>query len=65
MFSVKSQAQLDMVMNATRNITVPLCIDPTGAKQQMTVPSDRRVWVLLSGDGKYAPRINGLVIKIH
>lgn len=64
-FNVKTQAQLDMVMDATASVTTPLCIDPTGAKQQMTVPANRRVWVLLSGDGKYTPKINGLTITFY
>ena len=64
-FNVKTQAQLDMVMAATAGVTTPLCIDPTGAKQQMTVPADRRVWVLLSGDGKYTPKINGTIISFY
>ena len=64
-FNVKTQAQLDMVMAATAGVTTPLCIDPTGAKQQMTVPADRRVWVLLSGDGKYTPKINGTIITFY
>lgn len=64
-FNVKTQAQLDTVMNATAGVTTPLCIDPTGAKQEMTVPTNRRVWVLLSGDGKYTPKIRGLIITFH
>ena len=62
-FAVKTQAQLDMVMNATGNVTMPLCIDPTGAKAEMTVPADRKVWVLLSDTGSYCLKINGLKIS--
>ena len=62
MFNVKTQAQLDMVMAATAGLSVPLAIDPTGAKEEMTLPADRKVWVLLSGEGKYRPHIDGLTI---
>lgn len=61
-FNVKTQAQLDMVLAATAEVSIPLCIDPTGAKAEMTLPADRKVWVLLSGTGKYRPKIKGLII---
>ena len=62
-FNVKTQAQLDMVLAATAEVSIPLCIDPTGAKAEMTLPADRKVWVLLSGTGKYRPKIKGLIIS--
>ena len=64
-FNVKTQAQLDMVMNATEGLSVPLCIDPTGAKKKMIIPANRKVWVLLSGEGTYSPHVDGFSIAIR
>ena len=65
-FTVRTQAQLDMVMAATAGVSTPLCIDPDGDKHDvLTIPADRKVWVLLSGNGKYQPKINGLIISFY
>ena len=66
MFKVTTQAQLDNVLAATANVSVPVGIDPDGDKHDvLTLPADRKVWVLLSGNGKYVPKINGLIISFH
>ena len=63
-FAVKTQAQLDSVLAAVPQ-TAMLAIDPTGARQELTLPSDRAIWVWLAGDGKYTPKIKGLMIVFH
>ena len=63
-FAVKTQAALDSVLAAIPASPYPLlAIDPTGASEELTLPSDREVWVRLSGTGKYTPKIKGLVIS--
>ena len=64
-FNVKTQAQLYMVLNATSGITAPLGIDPSGAKETLTLPSNRKVWVLLSGDGSYTAWTKGLKLTVR
>ena len=67
MFKVTSQAQLDTVLAATANISVPIGIDPDVADkhEMLSLPANRKVWVLLSGNGKYIPKVNGLVITFQ
>ena len=64
-FNVKTQAQLDMVLAATDGVSTPLCLDPSGAKEKMVLPADRKAWVLLSGEGEYRPHIDGFIITFH
>lgn len=64
-FNVKTQAQLDMVLAATDGVSTPLCLDPSGAKEKMVLPADRKAWVLLSGEGEYRPYINGFIISFR
>ena len=45
-----------------------LAIDPSDATEVLTMPQDRVVYVRLSGEGrngKYTPKINGLVITFY
>ena len=61
MFAVKTQAQLDSVLAAVPQTTM-LAIDPTGAREELTMPQDRALWVWLSGTGKYTPHFSGFMI---
>lgn len=61
MFAVKTQAQLDSVLAAVPQTTM-LAIDPTGAREELTMPQDRALWVWLSGTGKYTPYFSGFRI---
>ena len=61
MFAVKTQAQLDSVLSAVPQTTM-LAIDPTGAREELTMPQDRALWVWLSGTGKYTPYFSGFRI---
>lgn len=61
MFKVKTQAQLERVLAAVPQTTM-LAIDPTDASEELTMPSDRALWVWLAGTGKYRPRLNGISI---
>ena len=67
MFKVTSQKQLDDVLAATASVSVPIGIDPDVADkhEMLSLPADRKVWVLLSGNGKYIPKVNGLVITFQ
>ena len=58
MFAVKTQAQLNSVLAAVPQTTM-LAIDPTGAREELTMPQDRALWVWLSGTGKYTPYFTG------
>lgn len=67
MFKVNTQAQLDSILAAVP-ASVPLSIDPSDSQTELTVPQGREVYVRLSGDGKqgrYVPKINGLIISFH
>lgn len=63
-FKVKTQAQLDSVLAAVPQ-TAMLAIDPTDAKEELSLPNDRALWVWLSGTGKYRPRLKGLIIVVR
>ena len=67
MFTVNTQAQLDNVLKAVPKSTqLGLVIDPTDDKKEpLTLPADREVWVHLAGNGKYIPKVNGLIITFH
>lgn len=67
---VKTQAALDRVFEAIPASTYPLlAIDASDAREELTVPDGREVYVRLrSGEGKqgrYTPKINGLVISFQ
>ena len=64
MFAVKTQAQLDSVLVAVPQ-TAMLAIDPTGARERLSLPQDRALWVWLSGNGEYRPYIRGLIITFR
>ena len=67
MMKVSTQSQLDSVLAVVPSI-VPFSIDPSDAKETLTVPEGREVYVRLSADGrngKYTPKINGLMITFH
>ena len=52
-FAVKTQAQLDMVLDAVP-VETPLSIDPTGATESLTVmTANRKIYVLLPTNGTY------------
>ena len=65
MFKVETQAQLDSVL-AVVPAHVPVALDASDSKVELTVPQGREVWVRLSADGrqgKYTPKIRGLIIS--
>ena len=64
-FKVNTQAQLDSVLAAVPS-SVPLAIDASDSRVELTVPQGREVWVRLSAEGKqgkYTPKIKGLIIS--
>ena len=66
-FKVNTQEQLDSVLAAvpTSSHTI-LAIDASDSKVELTVPQGREVYVRLSGEGrngKYTPKIKGLIIS--
>lgn len=64
MFKVNTQAQLRTVLDAFP-ASVPLAIDPSDAKEKLTIDQGREVYVRLSADGRngrYTPMVNGLMI---
>lgn len=63
-FKVKTQEQLYSVLAAVPQ-TAMLGIDPSEAKVPLTIPSDRALWVWLPGNGRYTPKINGLIISFY
>ena len=65
MFKVETQAQLDSVLSVVP-AHVPVALDASDSKVELTVPQGREVWVRLSADGrqgKYTPKIRGLIIS--
>ncbi len=69
-FSVTTQAQLDDILEKFPATTYPmLAIDVktsgSGKTEQLTLPSNRELWVHLPGDGRYTPKYNGLIISFH
>ena len=67
MFKVNTQAQLDSVLAAIPS-TVPFAIDASDSKSELIVPQGREVWARLSAEGrqgKYTPKITGLIISYH
>lgn len=67
MFTVRTQEQLNNVLAAVpADIQLGLVIDPSDDKKEpLSLPADREVWVRLSGNGKYVPKVNGLIISLH
>ena len=66
-FKVNTQAQLDTLLAAIPS-SVPFAINPADSKVELTVPQGREVYVKLSAEGKngkYTPKINGLIISFH
>ena len=66
-FKVNTQAQLDTLLAAIPS-SVPFAINPADAKEELTVPQGREVYVKLSAEGKngkYTPKINGLTITFY
>ena len=68
-FKVNTQAQLDSVLAAVpASSHTILAIDASDSEVELTVPQGREVYVRLSGEGrngKYTPKINGLLISFH
>ncbi len=63
-FKVNTQSYLDTLLNAIP-ATVLFAIDPCDAKEVLTIPQGREVFVRLSGDGRngrYSPKIKGLTV---
>ena len=64
-FAVKTQAQLDMVLDAVP-VETPLSIDPTGATENLTVMTEnRKIYVLLPTNGTYRLTKGGFVIIVE
>jgi hypothetical protein len=64
-FAVKTQAQLDMVLDAVP-VETPLSIDPTGATESLTVITEnRKIYVLLPTNGKYRLTKGGFMIIVQ
>ena len=67
MFKAKTQSQLDSILSVVP-ATVPLAIDPQDARETLTIPQGREVYVRLSGEGRngqYTPKINGSMIIVR
>ena len=67
MFKAKTQSQLDSILSVV-SATVPLAIDPQDARETLTIPQGREVYVRLSGEGRngqYMPKINGSMIIVR
>ena len=66
-FKVNTQAQLNSVLAAVPASTYPLlAIDASDAREELILPQGREIYVRVSGDGKqgkYRPKINGLIIS--
>ena len=66
-FKVNTQAQLNNVLAAVPASTYPLlAIDASDAREELILPQGREIYVRVSGDGKqgkYRPKINGLIIS--
>ena len=68
-FKVNTQAALDSVLAAVPASNWPLlAIDASDSKEELTLPQGREIYVRVSGDGKqgkYIPKIKGLIISFH
>ena len=67
MFKVNTQAQLDSILAAVP-ASVPLAIDCSDAKVELTPPIGRKIYALISDEGrngKYRSKINGLTITFY
>lgn len=68
-FKVNTQTQLDSVLAAvSASSHTILAIDASDSREELTVPQGREVYVRLSGEGrngKYTPKINGLIISFR
>lgn len=65
MFKVTTQAQFDSILAAVP-ASVPLAIDASDAKAEIVSPRGRKVYALISDEGrngKYTPKIKGLIIS--
>lgn len=66
-FKVNTQAQLDAILSVVP-ASVPLAIDCSDAKVELTPPIGRKIYALISDEGrngKYRPKINGLTITFY
>ena len=67
MFKAKTQSQLDSILSVVPS-SVPISIDPQDARETLTIPQGREVYVRLSGEGRngqYTPKINGCMIFVR
>ncbi len=68
-FKVNTQAQLDSVLAACPVSSYPLlAIDSSDAREELTLPQGREIFIRVSSEGrqgKYTPKINGLIIKFY
>lgn len=66
-FKVTTQEQLTNILSVIP-ASVPLAIDASDAKVELTLPQGREIYVRVSAEGrqgKYTPKINGLRITFH
>lgn len=66
-FKVNTQAQLDAILSVVP-ASVPLAIDCSDAKVELTPPIGRKIYALISDEGrngKYRPKINGFIITFY
>ena len=67
MFKVNTQTELDSILAAIPT-SVPLALDASDAKVELTLPQGREIYVRVSAEGKngkYTPKINGLTISFY
>lgn len=67
MLKVTTQEQLTGILSVIPD-SVPLAIDASDAKVELTLPQGREIYVRISAEGrqgKYTPKINGLMITFH
>ena len=65
MLKVATQAQLTSILSVIP-ASVPFVIDASDAKEELTLPQGREIYVRVSGEGrngKYRPKVNGLIIS--
>jgi len=66
-FKVTTQEELNSIMLAVPP-SVPLALDASDAKVELTLPQGREIYVRVSAEGrqgKYTPKINGLIITFY
>lgn len=67
MLKVTTQEQLTGILSVIPD-SVPLAIDASDAKVELTLPQGREIYVRVSAEGKqgkYIPKVKGLIIAFH